>query len=87
MLSLDHLTTEQLNPHTADIDTLPLEDALLLCNVVLSHPFSEARTKSRAEQLQNSLADQLTPAQIEAARLTAQEMALDSIVKSVLDKA
>jgi N-acetylmuramic acid 6-phosphate etherase len=32
VLSLDHLTTEQPNPHTADIDTLPLEEALLRLN-------------------------------------------------------
>jgi len=32
VLSLEHLTTEQPNPHTADIDTLPLEQALLRIN-------------------------------------------------------
>jgi N-acetylmuramic acid 6-phosphate etherase len=32
VLSLDHLTTEQLNSRTADIDTLPLEEALRLLN-------------------------------------------------------
>lgn len=30
MLSLDHLTTEQANPHTAHLDELPLEEALYL---------------------------------------------------------
>ena len=32
MLSLDQLTTEQLNPHTADIDMLPIQEALRLLN-------------------------------------------------------
>ena len=32
MLSLDHLTTEQANPHTADLDILPLEEALRRLN-------------------------------------------------------
>jgi N-acetylmuramic acid 6-phosphate etherase len=32
VLSLDQLTTEQLNPHTADIDLLPIEEALRLLN-------------------------------------------------------
>jgi N-acetylmuramic acid 6-phosphate etherase len=32
VLSLDQLATEQANPHTADIDLLPLEEALLLLN-------------------------------------------------------
>lgn len=32
MLSLDQLTTEQLNPHTADIDLVPIEEALRLLN-------------------------------------------------------
>lgn len=32
MRSLDDLTTEQLNPHTADLDILPLEAALLRLN-------------------------------------------------------
>jgi N-acetylmuramic acid 6-phosphate etherase len=30
VLSLDHLTTEQANPHTANLDELPLEEALYL---------------------------------------------------------
>src|SRR5437763_16549988 len=32
MLSLEQLTTEQPNPRTADIDALPLEEALLRRN-------------------------------------------------------
>ena len=28
LLSLDQLTTEQTNPHTAELDVLPLEEAL-----------------------------------------------------------
>lgn len=32
MLSLDQLTTEQLNPHTSNIDLLPVEQALQLLN-------------------------------------------------------
>lgn len=32
MLSLDQLTTEQANPNTADLDILPLEEALRLLN-------------------------------------------------------
>lgn len=57
------------------------ENALVLCSYILNHPASEGETRSRAEQLRNTLERQLNPEQVEAARSQAAEKDFEWMVR------
>ncbi|HSF79667.1 MAG TPA: tetratricopeptide repeat protein [Anaerolineales bacterium] len=61
-----------------------IEKALVLCYHILNHSSSEEETKNRAEQQRQSLEANLSPRQVRAARLMAQEKTFDLIMQEAL---
>jgi len=66
-----------------EAETGSVEHALQLSRYSQGHPSSNYQTKSRAEKLCGELETELTPEQIEAARLRAQSITLDAIVREL----